>query len=50
MRPVFLDRWERAFPHARVVRFEDTGHFLPEEKPEEFCELVGDFLEGRRRS
>jgi len=30
-----LDRWITVFPHARVVRFEDAGHFVPEEKPDE---------------
>lgn len=30
-----LDRWITAFPHARVARFEDAGHFVPEEKPDE---------------
>jgi len=28
-----LDRWIEAFPRARVVRFADTGHFVPEERP-----------------
>jgi haloalkane dehalogenase len=30
-----LDRWITVFPHARVARFEDAGHFVPEEKPDE---------------
>jgi haloalkane dehalogenase len=30
-----LNTWINAFPQARVVRFEDAGHFIPEEKPEE---------------
>jgi haloalkane dehalogenase len=34
-----LKMWMNAFPRARVVRFEDAGHFVPEEKPEE---LIGE--------
>jgi haloalkane dehalogenase len=34
-----LKRWMDAFPLARVVRYEDAGHFIPEEKPEE---LIGE--------
>ncbi|MEI7648112.1 MAG: alpha/beta fold hydrolase [Methanomicrobiales archaeon] len=34
-----LKMWMSAFPQARVVRFEDAGHFVPEEKPEE---LIGE--------
>jgi haloalkane dehalogenase len=30
-----LKTWMHAFPRARVVRFEDAGHFVPEEKPDE---------------
>jgi pimeloyl-ACP methyl ester carboxylesterase len=30
-----LNRWITAFPGARVVRYEDAGHFLAEEKPHE---------------
>ena len=30
-----LDRWITVFPRARVARFEDAGHFVPEEKPDE---------------
>lgn len=30
-----MDRWVEAFPRARVVRFEYTGHFVPEESPED---------------
>jgi pimeloyl-ACP methyl ester carboxylesterase len=30
-----LDRWINAFPRAKVVRFEDAGHFVSEEKPDE---------------
>jgi haloalkane dehalogenase len=30
-----LKTWIHAFPHAKVVRFEDAGHFVAEEKPDE---------------
>lgn len=28
-----LKRWMELFPAARVIRYEDAGHFLSEEKP-----------------
>ena len=30
-----LKTWIHAFPEAKVVRFEDAGHFIAEEKPDE---------------
>ncbi len=30
-----LDRWMGAFPNAKVIQFEDAGHFVSEEKSEE---------------
>jgi haloalkane dehalogenase len=30
-----LKTWMHAFPDAKVVRFEDAGHFIAEEKPDE---------------
>lgn len=30
-----LNRWTRAFPDASVMRYDDAGHFLSEEKPDE---------------
>lgn len=30
-----LNRWTRAFPNASVIRFDDAGHFVSEEKPDE---------------
>jgi len=32
-----LNQWISAFPHARVVRFSDAGHFVAEEKPVELA-------------
>jgi pimeloyl-ACP methyl ester carboxylesterase len=34
-----LKMWIQAFPDAKVVRFEDAGHFVVEEKP---AELIGE--------
>ena len=34
-----LKTWMHTFPPAKVVRFEDAGHFIPEEKPDE---LIGE--------
>jgi haloalkane dehalogenase len=34
-----LKTWIHAFPDAKVIRFEDAGHFIPEEKPDEL--IVG---------
>jgi len=34
-----LKTWMQAFPDAKVVRFEDAGHFVVEEKP---AELIGE--------
>jgi len=40
-----LKTWMDAFPRARVVRFDDAGHFIAEEKPDELIremkKLVG---------
>lgn len=30
-----LNRWTRAFPNANMIRFDDAGHFVSEEKPDE---------------
>jgi haloalkane dehalogenase len=39
-----LARWSALFPGATVVRFEDGGHFLAEEKPTEVAAAIGSFL------
>jgi pimeloyl-ACP methyl ester carboxylesterase len=41
-----LDTWIRAFPGARVVRYEDSGHFVSEEKPAELTAEIRKLLEG----
>ena len=40
----FLEEWERRCPHARVHRFEKSGHYILEEEPEEILSLVRTFL------
>jgi pimeloyl-ACP methyl ester carboxylesterase len=41
-----LDMWSNAFPRATVVRFEDAGHFVAEEKPEELIRKMSDLMAG----
>ena len=38
------ERWRRDLPRGRVVVLEDCGHAVPEERPERFLELCGEFL------
>lgn len=35
-----LDRWTSIFPGAQVIRFEDTGHFVSEERPEDLADGI----------
>lgn len=37
-----LERWQGTFPHARVVRFPDAGHWPHEEVPAAFCAALTD--------
>ena len=39
-------RAARAIPGARLITFEDTGHVVPEERPDAFCSVLEDFLDG----
>jgi len=41
-----LKTWIAAFPQAHVVRYEDTGHFVAEEKPAELAAEIRNLLEG----
>jgi haloalkane dehalogenase len=41
-----LDRWRAAFPNAKVVRYEDAGHFVSEEKPEELTREIRNLVDG----
>ncbi len=40
----FLDEWKRRFPKARLHLFEDAGHYLFEDKPDETSDLIREFL------
>jgi haloalkane dehalogenase len=40
--PAFRAEWERRFPRARVVRFEDAGHYVIEDARERVVELLGE--------
>lgn len=44
--PDALERWTGALPGARVVRFEDAGHFVQEEAPGAVERQVSAFLAG----
>ena len=42
--PAALDRWLELFPHARVVRFPEAGHFVQEEEGDAPVSQVAAFL------
>lgn len=42
--PHIVTELERALPHAQLVRLSGVGRLVPEEAPEELCELLLDFL------
>jgi haloalkane dehalogenase len=39
-----LQVWMNAFPQARVVQFQDAGHFVAEEKPEELITEIKNLI------
>ena len=39
-----LNRWKDTFPDATVVRFEDAGHFVAEERPKELSDSMKKLL------
>jgi pimeloyl-ACP methyl ester carboxylesterase len=39
-----LDRWRRTLPRARVVTFDDAGHFLQEDAPDESVAALTGFV------
>ncbi len=41
----FLNEFKNRFPNAGTQVFEDAGHYLFEDKPEETCDLIQTFLE-----
>ncbi|MCC7507050.1 MAG: alpha/beta fold hydrolase [Saprospiraceae bacterium] len=44
--PYELDKWTAALPGAEVIRFEDAGHFVQEEKPREMAAALDRFFTG----
>lgn len=40
----FLNAWEENFPKAQIHRFEDCGHYVLEDAPDEIILLVREFL------
>ncbi|EJN59778.1 alpha/beta fold hydrolase [Halogranum rubrum] len=42
--PAFLDRWQRLFPDAPTVAYDDAGHYLQEEKGPELATEIRSFL------
>lgn len=43
----FLERWESEFPHAKVHRFPEAGHYVLEDEHEEIIPLVKRFIRER---
>ena len=35
---------DKALPHVNTVLVDDTGHLLPQERPDEVARLIGEFL------
>jgi pimeloyl-ACP methyl ester carboxylesterase len=42
--PKELEKWKSKFPQAKTIQFEDAGHFVQEEKPEEMGRAIDAFL------
>ncbi len=42
--PYELDNWQKALPHARVIRLEQAGHFAQEEEPERMTDALRRFF------
>ena len=40
----YVRQWADAFPQARVHRLSGVGHYVPEEAPRSFNQIVADFL------
>ncbi|MBC8162916.1 MAG: alpha/beta fold hydrolase [Roseiflexaceae bacterium] len=43
--PKHLTRWRAALPHAQVVSFPESGHFVQEEMPDKAINAIRSFLE-----
>ncbi|MBK9338615.1 MAG: alpha/beta hydrolase [Lewinellaceae bacterium] len=42
--PGELEKWKQALPGAQVVCFENAGHFVQEEEPEQMVAALQEFL------
>ena len=40
-----LEQWQQVFPHAAVRRLSDSGHFVPEDAPQQLLRDVRSFVE-----
>ncbi|HEY5917156.1 MAG TPA: alpha/beta fold hydrolase [Chryseolinea sp.] len=44
--PYELENWKSKLPGSRYILFEDAGHFVQEEKPEEMSKAIEEFMSG----
>jgi haloalkane dehalogenase len=42
--PVFIDQWRELVPSARLVKIEDAGHYLVEDRPDAVTDAVDEFV------
>ncbi len=45
--PVVLAEWQKMFPNAKVITFDNAGHFANEDEPEKIAEAVVACVTGR---
>ena len=43
-RPKELKRWLTIFPQAKVIRYENTGHFVAEERADELSDEIRNLI------
>jgi cis-3-alkyl-4-acyloxetan-2-one decarboxylase len=41
---IFLNEWQRRFPHAEVHSYPDAGHYILEDAKDEVIPLIADFI------
>ena len=39
-----IERWSSLFSDCRILRYEDAGHFVQEEKGEELVPIIDEFM------